>query len=73
MIETKAALIMGAGSPLGRAVALRLAQDGFALALCDETEEKLEKIRQSWGKRRSAVPTPFAKMRKRLCGSFLQD
>ena len=32
-----------------------------------------KKFRQSWGKRRSAVPTPFAKMRKRLCGSFLQD
>lgn len=44
MIETKAALITGAGSPIGRAIALRLAQDGFALALCDETKEKLDGI-----------------------------
>lgn len=44
MIKTKAALITGAGNPFGRAAALRLAQDGFALALCDETEEKLQNI-----------------------------
>lgn len=44
MIKTKTVLITGAGGPLGRAIALRLARDGFALALCDETEEKLQNI-----------------------------
>lgn len=41
MENKKTALITGAGSPLGQAIAARLAQDGFALILCGEDEAAL--------------------------------
>jgi NAD(P)-dependent dehydrogenase (short-subunit alcohol dehydrogenase family) len=39
---TKVALVTGAGSGIGRAAAIALSQDGFALTLCGRRREKLE-------------------------------
>jgi len=40
--QDRVALITGAGGGIGRAIALRLAQDGIHLALCGRTRSKLE-------------------------------
>jgi NAD(P)-dependent dehydrogenase (short-subunit alcohol dehydrogenase family) len=41
----KVAVVTGAGQGIGRAIALRLSQDGFAIALVDINAEALNKVR----------------------------
>ncbi len=41
----KVAIVTGAGQGIGRAIALRLSQDGFAIALVDINAEALNKVR----------------------------
>lgn len=41
----KVAMVSGAGQGIGRAIALRLARDGFAIALVDINAEALNKVR----------------------------
>ncbi len=60
----KVALVTGAGSGIGRAVALGLAQDGFALVLAGRRPEPLDETRraiEAGGGRALAVPTDVAK------------
>lgn len=49
MENKKTALITGAGSPLGQAIAARLAQDGYALILCGEDEAALDRAKSALG------------------------
>ncbi len=58
---TKVAIVTGAGSGIGRAVSLRLAESGFSLVLAGRRQHELERvagsIRQSSGADSLAVPT----------------
>lgn len=49
MENKKTALITGAGSPLGQAIAAKLVQDGFALILCGENEAALDRAKSALG------------------------
>jgi NAD(P)-dependent dehydrogenase (short-subunit alcohol dehydrogenase family) len=56
-LEGRTAVVTGAASGIGRALALRLAEQGCHLALCDRNESGLEETRariQSMGRRVSA-------------------
>ena len=53
----KVALITGAGSGIGRALAINLADQGCSLALVDWNEESLEEIKQIVRKRNISVST----------------
>jgi len=44
MITTKVALVTGSGQGIGRAIALRLAQDGFHVGLADIKKDKIETV-----------------------------
>lgn len=46
-LEGRSAIVTGGGSGIGAAIALRLAQDGAAVAICGRTEAKLEKVAAS--------------------------
>lgn len=50
--KPRVAMVTGASSGIGRAIALRLAQEGYCLALCARRWERLEDLQaklQSWG------------------------
>lgn len=59
MTEVKVAIVTGAGSGIGRATALRLAADGFAVVLAGRTEAKLQDVANDIGApdRVAIVPT----------------
>jgi len=53
--ETRTALVTGAGSGIGRAVALRLAESGFRVVLCGRRRSVLESVAVAAGSERSLV------------------
>lgn len=59
MSEQKIAFVTGAGDGIGRAIAIRLAQDGFNVAVNDIAEEKLERVKREierYGVQSMALP-----------------
>jgi NAD(P)-dependent dehydrogenase (short-subunit alcohol dehydrogenase family) len=53
--STRIALVTGAGSGIGRAVAIRLAEAGFRVVLCGRRKALLEAVAQEAGAERSVV------------------
>jgi short-subunit dehydrogenase len=45
------AIITGASSGIGKAVAERFLQDGYSVAVCGRNKEKLERVEQEWNER----------------------
>ncbi|MCA1729496.1 MAG: SDR family NAD(P)-dependent oxidoreductase, partial [Actinobacteria bacterium] len=43
-LENKRAIVTGAGAGIGRAIALRLAQEGARIVLADVDEESAQKV-----------------------------
>ena len=61
----RSAIITGAGSGIGRAAALRLAKQGFAVALVGRTRDKLEKVAQeitTAGGKTLAIPADVSQL-----------
>ena len=58
MASQKIALVTGAGTGIGKAVALALAKDGYAVVLAGRRADKLEETAKEAGNARTlAVPT----------------
>jgi NAD(P)-dependent dehydrogenase (short-subunit alcohol dehydrogenase family) len=57
---TKVALVTGAGSGVGRAVALRLAKDGYAVILCGRRSGPLEEVAREAGPQSMALAADVA-------------
>ncbi len=61
MDSNKVAIITGAGTGIGRAVALELLRDGYAVALAGRRREPLEEVaRDASGSRTLVIPTDVA-------------
>ena len=48
----KVALVTGSGQGIGKAIALRLVKDGFAVAIADYNEETAKAVADEEGRRR---------------------
>lgn len=46
MEETRTAIVTGAGQGIGRAIALRLASDGFNVVINDVNQERADSVSQ---------------------------